>query len=692
MDVKVTTSADHDPVEKLAEEFLERFRRGERPALTEYTERHPDLAEQIRELFPALVVMEQVGPSHDASSDSWRGNVTADGSVLRQLGEYRILREIGRGGMGVVYEAEQESLGRHVALKVLPHHALMDPNQLKRFRREARAAAQLHHTNIVPVFGVGEEKGIHYFAMQFIQGQGLDQVLEEVVRLRGISNPAGKSESGGAGEPAAAQRSMTTITAAQGLLTGHFELAASAVGQGSEGGSPQANGSPGSVSGFVVPPSGGKQPAKAGTTNPCPPVKSATSEWSVAPTASAVSGAHSAASGSSELSMRSGSHDHYFKSVARVGVQVADALAYAHGQGILHRDIKPSNLLLDSRGTVWVTDFGLAKRDAKDDLTHTGDLIGTLRYMAPERFRGWSDPHSDIYGLGLTLYELLTLRPAFEESDRARLIKAVAHDDPPRPTRFNRRIPRDLETVVLKAIAKEPTLRYDSAAQLADDLRRFLDDKPIEARRSTIPERARRWCRRNPVVASLTASIALLVVTLAVGSSISALWLRQERNATVANLDRALRAEEAARGQLQHVERAEAEKTRQLWESLLFEARWWRGSGRAGHRFKSLQALASAVQLAPSLHLGPDAMLEYRNEAIACMTLVDVKVERDWDTVQSGDEGKPHGWAFDSELERYARFDEAGNVSIRRALDHQELIHVPGIGLPVFGLRFSPNG
>ncbi len=142
---------------------------------------------------------------------------------------------------------------------------------------------------------------------------------------------------------------------------------------------------------------------------------------------------------------------HYYRSVARVGIQVAEALAYAHDKGVIHRDIKPSNLLLDTAGTVWVTDFGLAKAEG-DALTQTGDIVGTLRYMAPERFRGWSDPRSDVYGLGMTLYELLVLRPAFDCPDRLKLIQQVTHDNPPRPRAIDGRIPSDLETIVLKAI------------------------------------------------------------------------------------------------------------------------------------------------------------------------------------------------------------------------------------------------
>ena len=184
-------SSGRDPVEVLAEEFAERYRRGERPSLAEYTARYPELADQIRELFPALVEMEQLGSVEAPRTGPFTPAASGNGVPPQQLGEYRILREIGHGGMGVVYEAVQESLGRHVALKVLPLHGLLSPTQRERFRREARAAARLHHTNIVPVFGVGEDNGIHYYAMQFIQGQGLDMVLEEVRRLRGGPGEAG---------------------------------------------------------------------------------------------------------------------------------------------------------------------------------------------------------------------------------------------------------------------------------------------------------------------------------------------------------------------------------------------------------------------------------------------------------------------------------------------------------------------
>jgi hypothetical protein len=180
---------ERNPVEELADDFLERYRRGERPALSEYTQKYPKLAEEILELFPALAMMEEVVPGSADGRHDQKSGITSNGQALEQIGEYRIVREVGRGGMGIVYEAEQEALSRHVALKVLPFQMAADAMRLQRFRREARSAARLHHTNIVPVFDVGCHEGIHYYAMQFIRGQSLDQVIVELQRMRGGHAP-----------------------------------------------------------------------------------------------------------------------------------------------------------------------------------------------------------------------------------------------------------------------------------------------------------------------------------------------------------------------------------------------------------------------------------------------------------------------------------------------------------------------
>jgi hypothetical protein len=210
-----SSSSDRDPLERLAAEFLDRRREGEPVSPSEYAERYPQWAEQIREFFPALEVMEGLKPGPGDRTDSFAGRAEAAGTPrLEQLGEYRILREIGHGGMGIVYEATQESLGRRVALKILPFHGRIDPVQIERFRLESRAAARLHHGNIVPVHGMGEHQGVYYYAMQYIQGHGLDVILDDLRRLQAGANvPVARA--GDAGESG-------SVAVARSLLTGRF--------------------------------------------------------------------------------------------------------------------------------------------------------------------------------------------------------------------------------------------------------------------------------------------------------------------------------------------------------------------------------------------------------------------------------------------------------------------------------------
>jgi tetratricopeptide (TPR) repeat protein len=339
---------------------------------------------------------------------------------------------------------------------------------------------------------------------------------------------------------------------------------------------------------------------------------------------SSATGSHSGTSsihlpGQPEHSTLSESGRGYWQSVARVGAQVADALAYAHSQGVLHRDIKPSNLLLDTHGTVWVTDFGLAKAAMDgDDLTHSGDIVGTLRYMAPERFRGQSDPRGDIYGLGLTLYELLTLRPAFRESDRDKLLKQLTDEEPPRPRQVNAQVPRDLETIVLKAMAKEPAHRYASATELADDLRRFVEDKPVRARRVGAAERFWRWCRRNPAVAGLGAGIAALLVLAAAASAVAAVRfgaLAAQERAARADADVALGRAEAARADADEA-RGRAEAARADAEANQREAE--RQRARAEENSRQLRAAVDEYlnKVSENRLLGVPGMRPLRKELL----------------------------------------------------------------------------
>ncbi len=489
-----SSDAERDPIDVMAESFLERFRRGERPSIEEYAAKHPDLADEIRDLLPALVQLERDLSVDGEATDSLQAGPRAATlrGAPRQLGDYTILREIARGGMGVVYEAVQQSLGRHVALKVLPWQAVGARSQLERFQLEARSAAKLHHTNIVPVFGVGESEGVHYYAMQFIHGQGLDAVIDELRRLRNDRpDPAGK----------ASRSSTIAATVARELLGGPPTPVATAVAAHTLA-----------------------EPGRSGTPRP------------------ADSGSRSvdSASGQTSHTELTGLHDRrYFRQVAGLALQVADGLAYAHGQGVLHRDIKPSNLLVDTRGTVWITDFGLAKAEGSDGLTRTGDVLGTLRYMAPERFEGHSDRRSDVYSLGATLYELLTLQSLFGEVNRAKLLDRIQHEPPASPRRLDRRVPRDLETIVLKALAKEPAQRYRDALAMAADLRQFIDDRPILTRRVSTTERVWRWSRRNPVVAGLMSTVLALLVGGAIAAGLAANHFRNIAGAEAQARDRA---------------------------------------------------------------------------------------------------------------------------------------------------------
>jgi serine/threonine protein kinase/WD40 repeat protein/uncharacterized protein HemY len=381
---------------------------------------HPAQAERLAEAFDALEQLHGVLPAIRAP----QGADDACPAPPEAIADFRILRELGRGGMGIVYEAEERALGRRVALKVLPFAAALDPRSLARFRQESLAAAQLDHPHIVRVYGVGSDRGVHYYAMQYIDGQSLAQII-------------------------AAMRSRETTPAGAALV------------------------------------------------------------------AETVAG--SAADLSTE---RTTNRPAYCRAVARLGAQVALALDYAHGQGILHRDIKPGNLLLDDRGNVWVTDFGLARVENEANLTLTGDVLGTLRYMSPEQAharRGLVDQRTDIYSLGATLYELLTLEPVFSTAERGELLRQIALDDP-RPLRqIDRSIPVEIETIVMKSLEKDPGDRYATAHDLALDLQRFLDDQPLAARPATAMERLIKWSRRHrPLVASLAVSLVLSLLGLVV--------------------------------------------------------------------------------------------------------------------------------------------------------------------------------
>jgi serine/threonine-protein kinase len=462
------TGAGPDPaLADLAEEVTRRLQAGEAFDPDDYEARHPQWAGQIRRLLPILEEMAELARS--VAGGFGVGHLGGLGGE-RVVGDFRIAREVGRGGMGIVYEAEQLSLGRRVALKVLPLAAAMDPRALQRFQLEAQATAWLQHPHIVPVYAVGALGEVPFYAMQFIEGASLAELIAEVRRFEG-------RHAGATPDPG---RAGALSSLARGLLSGRFEA-------------PSADG-----------PASRPDEAEA---PPAPAAEAHADDRAPAPAG------HPAPRGRE-----------YARAVAHLGVQAAEALEFAHAQGILHRDVKPANLLLDRRGVLWVTDFGLARLPGDGGVTLTGDVLGTLRYMSPEQAlarRGLIDRRTDIYSLGATLYELLTLHPAVAGADRQDILRKMIEEEPVPVRRLNPSVPVDLATVVTKAICKDPERRYDSAQHFADDLRRFLDGRPIAARRTGPVRKAWRWCRRRPLPAGLAAALVVALVSGFVGVTLS---------------------------------------------------------------------------------------------------------------------------------------------------------------------------
>jgi serine/threonine protein kinase/Flp pilus assembly protein TadD len=426
---------------RILEEYLDDLQAGARPDPDELAAHCPELAGPLKACLASLEFLQDAALSMRGREQPVPLAAADNPSELGRLGDFLLLRELGRGGMGVVYEAEQISLGRRVALKVLPFAAALDARQLQRFRNEAQAAAQLQHPHIVPVYAVGCERGVHYYAMQLIDGRTLAEMIA-----------AWRAEA-----PDAAPLPDTLPVA--GLST-----------------------------------------------------------------------------------ERAPRRPESFRAIARLGLQAAEALAHAHHEGVVHRDVKPANLLVDVQGNLWVTDFGLARLHSATGLTVSGDLLGTLRYMSPEQACGDPaavDPRTDVYALGATLYELLALRPVFDGRDRQELLRQIACEEPRSPRRLNPSVPAELEIIVGKALEKDAAARYTTAQELADDLRRFLEDKPIRARRPTWLEQTRKWARRHrPAVWSAAAALLVTVVVLAG----SAGWVVRDRAARQAKLTADLQA------------------------------------------------------------------------------------------------------------------------------------------------------
>lgn len=409
-------------LDEIVTAYLKAAEAGQAPSREELLARHPDLAEdlaaflsaqsQVNRLASPLIGTDVDAPTVGLASS----NGVAAGTRVGYFGDYNLLEEIGRGGMGVVYKARQESLNRTVALKMILAGQFANESDVKRFHAEAESAAKLDHPGIVPVYEVGQHESQHYFAMAYVEGESLAHRL------------------------------------AQGLLA----------------------------------------PREA----------------------------------------------------AELTRKVAEAVAYAHVEGVIHRDLKPANILIDKNGQPRLTDFGLAKSvrgepgaSATGELTATGQILGTPSYMPPEQVsgaRGVVGPLADVYSLGAVIYCQLTGRPPFQADNPLDTLLQVLHREPVQPRLLNPAVPRDLETICLKCLEKEPRKRYSSAQELGADLQRFLSNEPIQARPVGTIERSWRWCRRNPAVACLAASLFIVMVSGTAVSSMMAVRANSEAEASAA--------------------------------------------------------------------------------------------------------------------------------------------------------------
>jgi WD40 repeat protein/tRNA A-37 threonylcarbamoyl transferase component Bud32 len=551
-------STDHErQINEIISAYLVAVDAGQMPDRQEWLRRYPEFAAELeafladyehvdrmaQPLRPATTPLMHLPPERVASGVAATMDFSQParlpvGSTIRYLGDYELLEEIARGGMGVIYKARQVSLNRVVAVKMILAGQLATQADRDRFHSEAQAAVVLDHPNIVPVFEVGEYEGQHYFSMGYVDGQSLATRLAE---------------------------------------------------------------------------------------GPLPP-----------------------------------------EEAAELVTTVAEAVEYAHRQGVIHRDIKPSNVLIDRKGRPRVTDFGLAKQVSNgSELTTTGQVLGTPSYMAPEQAAGQIKsvgPAADVYALGALLYATLTGRPPFQAATPLETLQQVIECEPVALQQLNAAVPHNLETIVLKCLEKSIARRYASAQALVEDLRRYLEGRPILARPVSRWEHAWRWCWRHPALAGLY----FVLLLCGLGSTATAIYLNSL---------------------LQAKSTAEHLANEKLWESYLAQAQATRLTHQPGQRFRTLKAIRAAIGLKPPDGRSRD---ELRTEAIAALCLPDLEVDKEWDGYPQGSSA----FAIDANFERYARADKDGNVSVRRVHDDRELFALPGIGqcADYGGLLFSPDG
>ena len=402
-------TSDDGHLAKALEDYLLRCESRSPPDRAAFLQEYAEIADSLRMALDGLEFVNLFAPQlQDHSNDASFATTGLQPSAPLRLGDFEIIRELGRGGMGIVYEAEQQMLGHRWRIKVLPFAVMMDERQQSRFRNEARAAATLNHPGIVPVYAVGVERGVHYYAMQYVEGQSLAATLNAIRGTQMSTSP----------DIAAPSRQCeSTAVMDQACLS----------------------------------------------------------------------------------TIHSQNRPDYFRAIARLGIEVAKALQHAHRHGVIHRDIKPANIMVGTDGHAMITDFGLARLEGGTELTLTGDVIGTLRYAPPEQVLGQQevvDERADIYSLGVTLYEAIALRHPFDAKNREALLRQITGSNPAGLRTLDRSIPPDLETIIHRAMEADPADRFSSAAEMGEELERYLEHRPLKSRRPLVPQRIAKWTRR----------------------------------------------------------------------------------------------------------------------------------------------------------------------------------------------------
>ena len=666
-DSPADASDDDDRLGEAIETYLALAEQDQAPDLEEFIARYGDLKDDLRAAMEGLelvhgLVGRGVSPSSASSRGSGSDRWLESG---HRIAGYRVVGELGRGGMGTVYEAVHVGLDRPVALKVLGTHAAPDSSARRRFLNEARTAAGLHHTHIVPVFDVGQVGGLCYYAMQRIEGSGLDQVIRHLRRIR----PSGGAGSGifPSGVPSSALDGHSALGSSS--FSSRFGRLWIRMSSGWLGRPPRDLPTipRGGGLGWNQPDAPSSQAVRSGLKRtgafPPAPIGDTTASWGSrragreteksaglnGDLAASVAGSDPAAGLARPDSHRGdlgpppfdpprGSA--YYRWVAAIGLQAADALAHAHHQGVIHRDVKPSNLLIDAKGSLWITDFGLARRLADPGLTHHDSLLGTPRYMSPEQARtGSIDGRTDVYSLGATLYELLTLRPPFDGQSAAELLDQIGRDDPIPPRKFQPRLPRDLETIVLKALAKRPVDRYATAAELAEDLARFLSHEPVKARRISPIGRLWRVAYRHPGISIVSASAAVTILMIATFAHVR----------VIAALNEQIRANDETEKALSGARKAYHEKDATMRKLLVQTAAMVGNSPDPNRRSYGQRLIRQAVALEPE---EPELRAQLRDVAVRLL------VQRDMETGPDLPTGRARGLVFGPNANRLAILSE----------------------------------